>query len=43
LNIHSLVVYSDAKVSIFGKKHSKVDESHLEGQRRERELGKCQK
>jgi len=27
----------DAKVSIFGKKHSKVDESHLEGQRRERE------
>lgn len=29
LNIHILVVYSDAKVSLFGKKHSKVEvESH---------------
>jgi len=28
LNIHILVVYSDAKLSIFGKKHSKVEESH---------------
>ena len=27
LNIHILVVYSDAKLSIFGKKHSKVEES----------------
>jgi hypothetical protein len=28
LDIHILVVYSDAKVSLFGKKHSKVEESH---------------
>lgn len=30
LDIHILVVHSDAKVSLFGKKHSKVEESHQE-------------
>jgi len=37
LNIHILVVYSDAKVSLFGKKHSKVEESHWKASREEGE------